>query len=67
MISGLCWNARGIYNKGTICYLKSLISKHDFSFCVILKPKVQVNKISSTAKKLGFNYYKHGSPDNTHI
>lgn len=67
MISGLCWNIRGVSKKGIVCLLKSIISNNNISFCAILEPKAQVSKIISFARKLGFSSHLHGDPTNTHI
>lgn len=66
MINGLFWNAQGISKRGTIYYLKSIFSKYNISFCAILEPKVQGNKIILTARKLGFSDYMLGNHTKTH-
>lgn len=55
MISGICWNGRGIFNKGTLFVLKSILMKHEISFCTILEPKACSKKLLYVANNLGFS------------
>ncbi|KAL9682734.1 hypothetical protein QQ045_014541 [Rhodiola kirilowii] len=63
----LCWNARGINNRGTCDYLSLLIKNHNLGICCILEPKCSHDDLSSLARKMGFDNFLNCFPTNTHI
>ncbi|KAL9683096.1 hypothetical protein QQ045_014911 [Rhodiola kirilowii] len=63
----LCWNARGIMNKGTLDFMKLTMSQHKIDVCAIIEPMSNSDNIIKLARDMQLGNSLHHAPTNTNI
>lgn len=67
MYNILCWNARGVGNRGTSAHIKDLCFNHKIEVLVIIEPKISAARLDQLALYWGFDNSMHGDLINNHI
>lgn len=67
MINTLCWNIRGIRSKGTLPYLKYLLSKFKPELLILLEPMVDGSQLDKFKRDIHFDEAQHGGNKNNKI
>lgn len=63
----LFWNSQGSKKPAKVKYLKRIIRLHNPSFIIRFAPKQTGSCIDILAVKIGYPYFLHCNPVNTHI
>ncbi|CAM8972587.1 unnamed protein product [Rhodiola kirilowii] len=63
----LCWNARGVMNKATQDFLKSIMQQHRIDMCAIIEPMSKPENIEQLSISLNLRNYLQCSPINNQI